>query len=71
MKGTILVYLNFGLYLAAGKMQYGQYQSFLGCFRDNSQRDFKKYFGKLNSLEKCRKKAQKKGLQIFRTAKWG
>merc|ERR1711933_630191 len=65
MGGRILVQIILGLHFAAAKKQYNQYQSFLGCFKDDGKRDIKKYLGNVNSIETCRAKAKKKGYRYF------
>jgi len=49
--------------VAAGQKQY---ESFVGCYRDNNTRDFKwKMNGKAKGIEDCRKWAKSKGKKYF------
>merc|ERR1739836_43769 len=62
MKVNLLVQVVWGLHLAAAYPNSNKYESFLGCYRDDSSRDFKK--GNINmgrhAINKCRVWAKKR-----------
>jgi hypothetical protein len=70
MKGRILVQIILGLHFAAAKKQYNQYQSFLGCFKDDGKRDIKKIFWTCQQHRDMQGESKKEGLQILRSAVW-